>query len=298
MRDPIDDLSVQARRGKLGDLGLRQLAIALRSSHEARLLHEAGCAFDKQDSVLPGDDAITRGVINRVLASRQRASRNHRRRHAHLVLASIAWAAAAAAAAPLLVSSEVIRPTASLEQGVFRQLANSVKSVATRATIPASESMAVRRGTSDTVTATLGGDVSGPERHDQPRATREAGSSAQAFADANRMRRLGRTSEAITQYLSLQKNFPASDEAQNADIALGLLRLQSKAPDAALVHFRRYLARNPRSPLISEALFGVAQALDALGHQSAALQTYASLLKRYPDSAYASTARAKLQNKR
>jgi TolA-binding protein len=298
MRDPIDDLSVHARRGQLGDLGLRQLAILLRSSHEARLLHEAGCAFDKLDSVLPEDDVIARGVINRVLASRRRASRNHGRRYAQLALASIAWAAAAAAAAPLLVSSEVIRPTASLERVGFRQLANSVKSVAGQATTPAPESLAVRKATSDTVSAPSVGDVAGPERHEQPRAAREAGSSAQAFADANRMRRLGRTSEAILQYLSLQKNFPASIEARNADIALGLLRLQSNAPDAALVHFRRYLARNPSSQLLPEALFGVAQALDALGQQSAALQTYVSLLRRYPDSAYASTARAKLQNKR
>jgi len=74
-----------------------------------------------------------------------------------------------------------------------------------------------------------------------------------------------------------------------------MLRLQTGAARAALANFRRYLKRNASSQLAPEALFGEAQALEALGQKSAALQSYAFLLRRYPDSAYAGAAKAKLQ---
>ncbi len=293
MRNRIEDLSVHARRGELGELGLRQLGIALRASHEARLLHEAGCEFDKLDAVLPGDDAIARRVIFRVLSSRQQNARRHARRFVQAALAALAWTAAAAAAAPLLVASSVIR-SAAVDETVGHRLVSVPRPVSVAD--PRSLNAELETTAPTAESKPLITDGPSAERHAVARSARDLGSSAQAFTEANRLRRLGRISEAIAQYLWLQKNFPSTDEARSADISLGLLRLQTGAPEAALMHFRRYLERNSSSQLIPEALFGQAQALDALGRRAAALRSYASLLRRYPDSAYASAARAKLQN--
>lgn len=298
MRDRIEDLSVHARRGELGESGLRQLAIALRASREARLLHEAGCEFDQLSSVLPGDDALARRIVARVLSSRERKARKHGRRYVQVALAAFAWTAAAAAAAPLLVGSEVIRQSASVEAAVgYRTplVASRARVMPLDATTPEAKAAATVTIVAENKPSINDGKT--PVRHVSAKGPRELGSSAQAFMGANRLRRQGRTSEAIQQYLLLQKSFPGTDEARNADISLGLLRLQTGAPDAALLHFHRYLEHNSNSQLIPEALFGEAQALDALGRRAAALRSYASLLRRYPNSAYASTARAKLQNR-
>ncbi len=295
MRDRIEDLSAHARRGKLSETGLRQLAIALRASHEARLLHDAGCEFDRADSVLAGDDAIAQRVVNRVLFTRQRANRRNGRRFAQVVLASFAWTAAAAAAAPLLVSSEVIRETRPT-LGARPLTAKPVALGANEALSNLAPDLAPTNGATETAApANSTKNTPAPATPAIPRVARERASSEQSFAEANRLRRLGRTSQAIAQYLSLQANFPGTEEARNADLSLGLLRLQAGASSAALMHFRRYLEHNSSAQLVPEALYGQAQAMEALGQRAAALRTYASLLRRYPDSAYANTARAKLQ---
>jgi len=297
MRDRIEDLSTHARRGELGEAGLRQLGVALRASHEARLVHEAGCQFDEIDSILPGDDALARRVVNRVLASRKQKGGTHRR-YFQAAMAALAWSAAAAAATPLLVASEVVRPLAPQESASGERMLServSLQEHSQRSVAP-SKSVVL-----EAIPRTLeSGSTESPEspgkKAKAPRSPREFGSSVQAFAEANRLRRVGRTREAIAEYLSLQKLFPSTNEALNSDLALGLLHLQIGAADAALVHFHRYLRRNANSPMIPEALFGEAQALDWLGRKALAQRSYASLIRRYPESAYASAARAKLQS--
>jgi len=96
-------------------------------------------------------------------------------------------------------------------------------------------------------------------------------------------------------YDALQNRFPGSAEANAADMALGMLRLQRGSARSALDHFTRYLSRNPRAELAPEALWGKAQALSGLGRGAEARRSYASLLERYPDSTYAAAARAKLE---
>jgi len=96
-------------------------------------------------------------------------------------------------------------------------------------------------------------------------------------------------------YDALQSRFPASAEANAADIALGMLRLSRGSSRSALEHFSRYIAHNPKAELLPEALWGQGQALSNLGRQSEARRSYSSLLERYPDSTYASAARAKLE---
>ncbi|HEY6079553.1 MAG TPA: outer membrane protein assembly factor BamD, partial [Polyangiaceae bacterium] len=120
-------------------------------------------------------------------------------------------------------------------------------------------------------------------------------SASELFASAASARRRGKPSEAIVLYDALQSRFPASAEAKAADIALGMLRLSHGSARAALGHFSRYLAHDPRAALAPEALWGQGQALSRLGRQSEARRSFASLLERYPSSTYASAARAKLE---
>ena len=300
MKDQIEDLSAHARRGELGESGLRRLGLALNSSYEARLLHEAGREFDELDSVLSGDDVLAQRVIHRVLRLRD-GTRRRRRRYIEVALATVAWTAAAAAAAPLLVASQVIRPQASVSVAANQSLPGTIKarqgvpSTNTAAVVPVPQVAANTPVDSSSRAFGPGRQSARASTHTIDSPLTEAATSAQAFAVANRLRRMGRISEAIAQYMALQRKFPASEEARNADIALGMLRLQSGAASLALSNFHHYLERNASSQMVPEALWGEAQALAALGRKEAARQSYASLLKRYPDSAYASAARAKLQ---
>lgn len=304
MKDHIEDLSAHSRRGELGESGVRRLSLALKSSYEARLLHQAGREFDRLDSVLPGDDALTKRVIHRVLKLRD-GTRRRRRRYIEAALTTVAWTAAAAAAAPLLIASQVIPPQVSASF-VAKRSGSSVVKVRNGQVFCKSNLTAPSPQPRDDLHA----DSSVPQALSEPQPVRqqvqaaqrpseaplkEATTSAQAFAQANRLRRTGHSSEAIAQYVALQRSFPDSEEARNADIALGMLRLQSGSASLALNNFHRYLEKNASSQMVPEALWGEAQALAALGRNEAARQGYASLLKRYPESAYASAARAKLQ---
>ncbi len=304
MKDHIEDLSAHARRGELGESGFRQLSLALTSSHEARMLHQAGRAFDRLDSVLPGDDALAERVIHRVLRLRD-GTRRRRRRYLEAALATVAWTAAAAAAAPLLVASQVIPAETSAGVVANQPASGAVKvpngQAFSKSNVTASGPLPRDDLRVDSpVNEALGEQqpdrqrLRAAQRPSEAAPLKEAATGAQAFAQANRLRRMGHPSEAIVQYVSLQRHFPDSAEARNADIALGMLRLQSGSASLALSNFRRYLERNASSQMVPEALWGEAQALAALGRNEAARQSYASLLRRYPESAYASAVRAKL----
>ncbi len=300
MRDRIEDLSIHARRGELGESGLRQLALALESSREARLFHDAGCEFDKSDSVLAGDDAIARRVIGRVMKVRDGKSRRRLRSY-RFGLAMVAWTAAAAAAAPLLVGSEVIRPGTNENKEIVqpRGYQTGSRFVATRPVQQLSQPETAQAPVSASRGSSAEPRVERPRTRTAAQVTnspsRELNTSSQVFAEANRLRRIGRPSDAIKQYAALQKQFPDSAEARAANLALGVLRLQGGWAEAALGHFSRYLDGNSSGDLVPEALWGQAQALAALGRTGAARRNYATLLRRYPESAYASAARAKLQ---
>ncbi len=112
---------------------------------------------------------------------------------------------------------------------------------------------------------------------------------------AGRARREGRSAEAITLLERLQARFPGSGEAHASDIALGTLQLKSGSAGAAHRHFERYLSHSPRGALAPDALWGLAQAASAEGHAAEAREHLNALLDRYPGSAYASAARAKLR---
>jgi TolA-binding protein len=92
----------------------------------------------------------------------------------------------------------------------------------------------------------------------------------------------------------LRTRYPNSPEATASDITLGKLELERGAAAAALSHFDDYLQRSAGGALAPEALWGRSQALTRLGRNSEAAASLSQLLERYPNSPYASSARAKL----
>ena len=65
-RDNCEDLIVRAKRGGLSESEQRQFRELLDSSSEARLLYEAGCAFDRESHVMPGDEARLERIAHRM----------------------------------------------------------------------------------------------------------------------------------------------------------------------------------------------------------------------------------------
>jgi TolA-binding protein len=96
--DVTDDLLIRARRDMLLEDEERRLGEVLASSSETRLLFEAGCAFDGEAPVLPGDDARIERMVRAV---EQRAPRRHApgpRSHFRAVAVGMLLGAAAVAA--------------------------------------------------------------------------------------------------------------------------------------------------------------------------------------------------------
>ncbi|MBN2192845.1 MAG: tetratricopeptide repeat protein [Polyangiaceae bacterium] len=297
MTGSLAELSAKARRGELTEAEERQLRLVLTGSLEARLAHRAGLEFDEEDSVQPGDDALAARVTARVLASVQPLPMKHRRLGWRLVTAAALTVAAAAAGPPLVerlggssppapASAEAVAPTlASPPRGVARPRAGAQAPAlaASASSTPPNEAPAAPLRES-TAPAREGARGDG-----SPAAV--GGDPATLFAEASRARRQGQVGQAIALYRDLQQRYPSAAEAHAADIALGMLN-SGRSPSVALTHFHRYLEIG--GPLTPEALWGQAEALDALGRTAEARQAWQTLLTRYPRSTYADAARAKL----
>jgi hypothetical protein len=89
----------------------------------------------------------------------------------------------------------------------------------------------------------------------------------------------------------LAERHPGSAEANLAELSLGKLLLQSGDASSALTHFRR---ADSSGAFGSEALWGQANALKALGRSSEERQTLERLLALHPDGAYAKAAGKRL----
>ena len=289
MTHQLEELSVRARRGELNEAEERQLRLLLASSLEAQLAHRAGCDFDVEDSVLPGDDALAGRVSQRLIRELQPAAGRRPRLRWRFVAAAVVTVAAAAAG-PLVVARQ------QQASGASSSCAASGSGAQAEPAPPAGSVLALPPRQKDpppTPSQTSSGDAM-PARSVAPAANRPMvphGGPAALFAEASRARREGRTDRALVLYETLQSRHPTSAEARAADLALGML-YAGHSPQMALTYFRRY--RNHGGPLLPEALWGEAQALSALGRSDEARAIYRTLLANYPRSAYASAARAKL----
>jgi len=297
MKDSVEDLSALARRGELDASQQRRLELALQSSSEARLLHRAGLDLDLAGSMLPGDDALAERVKRRVLLRVLPAVAPRRRRLVSWGVAAAAACLAVAAAAGAVTELRPLRalfglsapvPPAPVPPAPARQVAAHIVT-----TLPPSPSPAAQ--VAEPVASAVASARPAAQSSPKVPAPVDAGSPSELFASAAGARRRGKPQEAIVLYDALQSRFPSSPEANAADIALGMLRLSHGSARSALEHFSRYLAHNPRAELAPEALWGQGQALSSLGRQSEARRSFGSLLERYPDSPYASAARAKLE---
>jgi TolA-binding protein len=296
MSQSIEDLSARARRANLGEAERRRLKLMLGASVEGRLLHRAGLDFDEENAVLPGDDAIAARIAERVLARSGRAP-GVRRRRKWLPLAAAACLITAAAAGAAARYRGVI---------VARR---TVSAPADRPPTPASD----RRPSSPPLApvsapaAPPAITVDDPPEVDLPpppvarRSTALANPSGNAtpsagdlFAEAARARRERNVDDAIRLFESLQRRYPASPESRAADISLGMMQLGRGAATAALDHFRRYLRHSADGELVPEALWGESEALRKLGRAEESRASLSALYSRFPDSAYAAAARAKL----
>jgi TolA-binding protein len=291
MRDSIEDLSALSRRGELDSAERRRLQLALQSSSEARLLHRAGLDLDLAGAMLPGDDALAERVKRRVLARVLPAEAPRRRRLLPWGVAAAVACLAVAAGAGAVTELRPLRALFGLSAPEPPTPARKV-AVPLAATVP---TPAPAAQTPESAASAAAPALPAPQPSVKTATAVDASSASELFASAASARRRGKPQEAIVLYDALQSRFPASAEAKAADIALGMLRLSRGSARSALEHFSRYLARSPRAELAPEALWGQGQALSSLGRQSEARRSFASLLERYPDSTYASAARAKLE---
>ncbi len=119
---------------------------------------------------------------------------------------------------------------------------------------------------------------------------------AELYRAANEARRGGRTSDAIRSYQELQQRFPGSAEAHASRVSLGGLLLRSGGAAAALAQFDAYLRGGGR--LEAEALFGRGRALEALGRSADEVDNWDTLVRKYPQSGYATHAQRRLDQLR
>lgn len=115
------------------------------------------------------------------------------------------------------------------------------------------------------------------------------------YRRANQARRAGQLARAVASYQELQRQFPGAAEARLSHVSLGRLLLDHGSTGGALAQFDAYLAGGSGQRLAAEALFGRGQTLRALGRREEEAQNWRRLLGQYPDSAYATHAKRRLE---
>jgi TolA-binding protein len=279
----VEDLSVLSRRGALSAADRRAFADALEASPTLSTAHQLGLDFDQIATVEPGDDALIAAVVGLQVSRERPRGFAQLRGRALLLVAALAITGSAAA---------------------WWQRSRTEAHDRERATPPPSVGVAIARprpapGVEVTTSAAAPRAASTPtnvKRAVEPRIDAPAAApieSAEAlFREANAARRSGDTAVARALYLRLERQFPASDEAQVAHVSLGNLLLGMGRAREAEQQFASYPGGAPA--LLQEALVGRAQSLAALGHSSEERRVWESLLRDHPTSIYAARAKQRL----
>jgi len=255
----------------------------LASSFDARLVRRASLAFDAEDSAWTGDEQLFARVSARILAAPPQLEPRFR------------WSKLALGGSGAAVLGLLLVLGLTTRAGAPGPSTHAVSTVS--ASLPLPSAMPSIDGAAQ-ASISDHGDA-------RPRAPEPATSSApppsrklsaeELFAKASRARREGQAERAASLYRQLHTQFPSSREALAAFVPLALLELKANHFAPALTHFSAYLSRAPAGELAPEALWGEAQARLGLGQTNAARQSLKLLLMRYPNSAYAGSARAKLE---
>jgi hypothetical protein len=304
----LTDLLSEARRRPLSREEEARLEELVERSPEARILHYAGWAFDRDSSAREGDDVLIAKLAARAT---DRAAKpvavlpTRRRRGPLLTLVAAALALAGTAGAGAGVVYLVRAPERA--PGVAKVASNATTAgnrtkpsgrapftppdlVSTTESAPGAPAPAVP------ALAPIDAPVApSPAPASQPKRTPTAPDllSAKAlFGGANKKRLAGDTAGAIALYKLLAERHPGSAEANLAELSLGKLMLATGDAAGALLHFR--LAQASGGALGSEALWGEVQAQKMLGRASDERAALERLLSAYPDGAYAKAARKRL----
>jgi tetratricopeptide (TPR) repeat protein len=297
MKDRSEDLSALARRRRLSEAEERRLEAVLSSSLEARLMHQAGCEFDLEDSVLPGDHALADKIARNVLREPQRAVVGVRTARAWALAAVLCCVSGVALASSMGVL-QLVKPRASSEPVAVavsaphtpharKHTARAALPVPVVLEAPSSEPVATE-ATAPVVTPSM----HHPRVHARPKAS--VASAQSLFAAANLARREGQSEQALSLYAELRRSHAGEPEAHAADMSAGMLELRLGRNHEALARFNDYLRSSASDPLRADALWGKAQALRKLGDLAAAREALGTMLTDYPGSPYASAARALL----
>ena len=115
------------------------------------------------------------------------------------------------------------------------------------------------------------------------------------FAQAGAERAAGKPGAALRLYAELASDFPLSPEGKAARVIKGRLELDRGDAGAALNDFDGYLALGGgHLPLEEEALVGRAEALAGLGRSAEEEAAWRRTIGRFPDSAHARRAAARI----
>jgi hypothetical protein len=126
-----------------------------------------------------------------------------------------------------------------------------------------------------------------------PASSSALASAASMFDAANAARRAGDTTTALALYDDLDRQFSGTPEARLAKATTGRLLLDQGDSGGALGRFDTYL-RSGAPELREEAMAGRATALERLGRDDEESRAWAALLATYPETPYASHARARV----
>ncbi len=277
----LDDLSALERRDALKPAERRRFEMLLSASPVSRWLHRLGQQYDRMDTERDSDAALLEQVAERALSS-QLSPRVRPRRG--MLVASVV----------LLGGLVATGAAAALFPGWVRPLA-APAGVLTSAVATSHRHDGQNQGRVSVKRVRETSDVIVPAGVATERTEREPATSAsELFSRANAMRAAGQTKEALAVYRQLDTSFPSSAEGMLSNVMVGRLLLNSGQAGAAAEAFGRYLAKSPGGRLAEEALQGRAFALRALGRKAEERAVWATLLERFPNSAYAESARARL----
>ncbi len=290
-----DDLLARSRRGPLSLVERRALEAHFAVCGPCRATAMLAALYEQiPDSPSSDDRAVVARLAGRVTLPGRRRRERARRVAFAAATALMAVAGVAAAWMVLQRASAPSRTRELLRPAVAAPVATSAAPLPPLAqaplVIPPTSKPAVGPRHVRLAAADARGPVTG-NRGVPSEPTDDAGS---LFAAANAARGAGELRTAALRYQLLERRYPASPEATVSLVSAGDLLARLGEPASALDRFERYLATDARGPLVSEALFGRARCLRELGRRRDELETWRELLRRFPGSAYETTARARV----
>jgi TolA-binding protein len=309
-----EDLIALERRRSLTEHERRRLDMCLGSSDSLRVMRQLHADFESHGGQYEPEDAITESCVaaakQRFAQSKPRGKRTRIPPRGALIGASVLMLTMVASAAAVRwaqwahrgqAGSRYAEPMPTTKASPLTSVLNARRDAATMQ--PAAEAnvagtnRAMEEASSAGVSSVAGNSPAPPPNHEAERsrspssAARATKTAVELFSSANAARRSGETRKAVELYSRLLAQFPLSEEALVSNVLLARLHLSQGAAAEAVREFDAYLERAPRGSLAEEALQGQAQSLSRLGRTQEAKATWRRLLRTFPNSVYAPSAR-------